>query len=221
VSCEVLQHRCDIIFIGEYNVYTVVRATSQANGESQIWRCQNHKTSWTDWQYLTHLHRQYHAACQNQWDRPSLIDRVSQRGETLPWRNSRYVETSFILVKIVTLFSYVVWPSAMKFGIVRGLANQHLLPKFGELWFRNSAKPCDDIHDQSFTDALVSVCFLFGIFLNYIDQNLRRESMVIAFLERCTQVTHSSTSCVRNYRKKTVISTSLLTYTWHYIKNIR
>jgi len=103
----------------------------------------------------------------NQWDRRSLIERVSQRGETLPWRNSRYAETSFILAKIVTLFSYVVWPSAMKFGVVRGLANWHLLPKFGELWFRVPVKPY-----QSFTDALVSVCFLFDILLNRTHQNL-------------------------------------------------
>ena len=44
--------------------------------------------------------------------------------------------------KIVTLFSYIVWPSAMKFGMVRGLANRYLFPEFRELWSGCTTKPC-------------------------------------------------------------------------------
>ena len=36
--------------------------------------------------------------------------------------------------KIVTLFSYTVWPSSMKFGTVSGLTNGHLFPEFSEVW---------------------------------------------------------------------------------------
>ena len=36
-------------------------------------------------------------------------------------------------VKIVTLFSYIVWPSTITFSTVRGLVNGHLFPEFGEL----------------------------------------------------------------------------------------
>jgi len=57
----------------------------------------------------------------------------------------------------VTLFSYIVWPSAMKFGSVRGLANRNLFPEFRELWSECPAMPCGDMH-QSFTDALVMYC---------------------------------------------------------------
>jgi len=52
--------------------------------------------------------------------------------------------------KIVTLFSYVERPSAMKFGSVRGLANWHSFPEFCELWSGGPAIPCGDMH-QSFT----------------------------------------------------------------------
>ena len=41
-----------------------------------------------------------------------------------------------------------------KFGMVRGLANRHLLTKFGELWSAGYTIPCGNMH-QSFTDALV------------------------------------------------------------------
>ena len=65
-------------------------------------------------------------------------------------------------VKIsVTLFSYIIWPSAMKFGGAEGLANKPLFPEFGELDpGPASATPCGDMR-QSFTDELVI------IFLNY------------------------------------------------------
>jgi len=69
-------------------------------------------------------------------------------------------------IKIVTIFSYVVWPSAMKFGIVRDMANRQLFPKFRELWSKGPAIPCGDMH-QSFTDALVHsfiCCVTFLLF---------------------------------------------------------
>ena len=34
--------------------------------------------------------------------------------------------------KFVTLFSYTVWPRAVKFRSFRGLANRHLFPEFGD-----------------------------------------------------------------------------------------
>jgi len=54
--------------------------------------------------------------------------------------------------KIVTLFSYIVWPSAMKFGVIRGLANWHLFPEFRELWSGGHSKPCRSAKFQT-------VCF--------------------------------------------------------------
>ena len=56
--------------------------------------------------------------------------------------------------KFVTLFSYTVWPSAMKFGSVSGLANRNLFPEFCKLWSGGRAIRCGDMH-QSVTDALV------------------------------------------------------------------
>jgi len=58
--------------------------------------------------------------------------------------------------KFVTLFSYIAWSSAMKFGSVRGLANRHLFPEFGELRSWVPAIPCGDMH-QFFTDTLVII----------------------------------------------------------------
>jgi len=42
-------------------------------------------------------------------------------------------------LKIVTLFLYTVWRSAMKFGMVIGLANGHVsrIAEFGKLWGRS------------------------------------------------------------------------------------
>jgi len=34
--------------------------------------------------------------------------------------------------------------TATKFDSIRGLANQNLFPKFGELWFGGTAIPCGD-----------------------------------------------------------------------------
>ena len=41
-----------------------------------------------------------------------------------------------------------------EFGMVRGLANGHVFPEFGELWTAGRAIPCGDLH-QSFTDAAI------------------------------------------------------------------
>jgi len=67
-----------------------------------------------------------------QLDRGGLLVR-HQTGELWP-RGSPWGPKKVKVQKIVTLFSYTVWPTAMKFGMVRGLAKEHLLAKFGELW---------------------------------------------------------------------------------------
>ena len=52
----------------------------------------------------------------------------------------------------VTLFSYTVWSSAMKFGMVMGMANGHV-PRIWRTLVGGPVIPCGDMH-QSFTDAL-------------------------------------------------------------------
>lgn len=56
-------------------------------------------------------------------------------------------------VKIVMLFWNIVWPSAMKFGTMRGIGALQILRNFGDLWSGGFAIPCGDMN-QSFTDAL-------------------------------------------------------------------
>jgi len=83
-----------------------------------------------------------------------LLYASAEIGELWP-RRSRWGAKIPKGVQIVTIFSYIVWSSAVKFGSVGGVATSHLFPEFGERWFRGSHNmPCGDMH-QSFTDALV------------------------------------------------------------------
>jgi len=47
----------------------------------------------------------------------------------------------------------------MKFGMVRGLDNRHLLPEFREIWSGGLAIPYGDMH-HFFTDALVQTLLI-------------------------------------------------------------
>ena len=65
--------------------------------------------------------------------------------------------------KFATLFSYIVWQSAMKFGGVRGQAIRFIFSEFGELWFGGPTIPRGDMH-QSFTDVLVIIFRCSGLY---------------------------------------------------------
>jgi len=46
----------------------------------------------------------------------------------------------------VTLFSYTVWTTAMKFGMITGIGAEHVFSDFGELWPRGGAPPQTYMH---------------------------------------------------------------------------
>jgi len=78
-----------------------------------------------------------------------------------------------------------------KFGMVRGLANQHLFSEFRELWSRRrSAIPCGELH-QSFTDALV-MTLLTIILLQTSVITARKYGYVLGLSVNCLIVPQTS-----------------------------